>query len=77
MAETKNDSALRINTTSRPKKAATAPPTEAPINRFTDHVAEESVFAISTSSLAAILGTTALRAGSKNAAITVSASSKG
>ena len=60
-----------------PKKAATTPPTEAPINRFTDHVAEESVFAMRTSPFVAIFGITALRAGSKNAAISVSASSKG
>ena len=77
MAEAKKDSALRMNTVSRPKKAATTPPTEAPINRFTDHVAEESVLAMSTSPRAAMFGITELRAGSKKAAMMVSASSSG
>src|ERR1700692_4950747 len=77
IAEAKKDKALSTKTASRPKKAATTPPTDAPINRLTDHVAEESVLATRTSSLAAMLGTTELRAGSKNAAIMVSASSNG
>ena len=77
MADVRNDSALRMNTASRPKNAATTPPTEAPMSRFTDHVADESVFATSTSLSAAILGMTELRAGSKNAVIVVSASSSG
>ena len=66
-----------MKTVSRPKNAATTPPTDAPISRFTDHVADDNVLATSTSSSAAILGITALRAGSKNAAIVVSASSNG
>src|ERR1700733_10504599 len=76
-ADIKNESALRRNTASRPKKAATTPPTEAPINRLTDQVADERVLAMSTSPLVAMLGITELRAGSKNAAIMVSASNNG
>src|SRR5712692_9483122 len=76
-AEAKNDSAFRTKTVSRPKKAATTPPTEAPTRRFNDHVAEESVLAMRTSPRSAILGITELRAGSKKAAMEVSASKKG
>ncbi len=76
-AEARNDSALSTNTASRPKKAATTPPTEAPIRRFTDHVAEDRVLAMSTSPFAAMFGITELRAGSKNAAMMVSAKSSG
>ena len=76
-ADARNESAFSTNTASRPNKAATTPPTDAPINRFTDHVAEDSVFARMTSSRAAIFGITALRAGSKNAAISVSSNSSG
>src|SRR5450631_3135528 len=69
--------AFGMNTVSRPKNAATTPPTDAPISRFTDHVAADRVFATRTSPSAAMLGITELRAGSKNAAIVVSANSKG
>ena len=68
---------MSTNTVSRPNSAATTPPTDAPTSRFTDHVADESVLATSTSSRAATLGITAVRAGSKNAAISVSSNSSG
>ena len=45
-ADVRNDSALSTNTASRPKNAATTPPTEAPIIRLTDHVADDSVLAM-------------------------------
>jgi hypothetical protein len=66
-----------MKTVSRPKNAATTPPTDAPISRFTDHVADDRVLATRTSFSAEILGITALRAGSKNAVIVVSAISNG
>jgi hypothetical protein len=44
---------------------------------LTDHVADDRVLATSTSSLAVMFGTTELRAGSKNAAISVSSNSSG
>ena len=76
-ADTRNDSPFRTNTASRPNHAATTPPIVAPSTRFIDHVVDERVFATITSSRAVMFGMTELRAGSKNAAIIVSASSSG
>ena len=76
-AETINDNALSTKTASRPSRAATRPPKVAPTIRFTDHVDEASVFARTTSSRSTMLGMMALRAGSKNAASKVSATSSG
>src|SRR3981189_2520419 len=76
-ADVRNESAFRMKTVSRPKRAATTPPTAAPTSRFTDHVAQDNVLGTSPSSSAAMLGITALRAGSKNADMVVSASSRG
>ena len=66
-----------MNTASRPRKTATTPPSDAPIARSNDHVMDESVLATITSSRRTRLGITELRAGSKNAAITVSITSSG
>ena len=66
-----------MKTASRPNSAATTPPSVAPMARLNDHVVEESVFAAISVSGVVMLGITALRAGSKNAAIMVSSSSSG
>src|SRR5271165_341558 len=76
-AETTNDSAFNTKTASLPSQAATTPPRTDPIAKSNDHVAEESVLATITSPSATMLGMTAVRAGSKNATITVSRNSSG
>jgi len=57
-AEAKNESAFRMNTASRPRRAATAPPRAAPIMRFSDQRVEDRVFAKTTSSFPRCLGIT-------------------
>ena len=76
-ADIANDNALITNTASRPSHAATTPPSIEPIARSNDHVADESVLATITSPSATTFGMTALRAGSKNATMTVSRNSSG
>ncbi len=72
-ADSRNESEFRMNTVSRPNKAATAPPRPDPSARLTDQVIEESavgdhkILAVERCSESA-----ALRAGSKNAHIIVS-----
>ena len=74
-AESTNESELMIKTVSRPKAAATNPPSAAPMAKLNDQVVEESAFATTTSLSAAMFGTTADRAGSNSAHITVSQNS--
>src|SRR5581483_5881567 len=73
-ADQKNDSALIVKATLRPKTAVTRPPIDAPAASIADHSALDSAFAGSSSSADVTFGIVAVRAGSKNAeAQTVSA----
>src|SRR5688572_11913875 len=74
IADAKNDAALMMKATLRPKMALTAPPSDAPIASIADQVALASALAGMSSSALVRFGIVAVRAGSKNAeADTVSA----
>src|SRR3954471_6850600 len=66
-ADTKNDSELTMNATSRPKTAVTTPPTDAPMASIADHVALDNALAGSSSWADVMFGMVAVRAGSKKA----------
>jgi len=76
-AEPRKEKAFSRKTVSRPYRTATTPPREAPAARQKDHVMDARALAASTSDARTMLGITALWAGSKNAAPTVSNSSSG
>src|ERR1700692_4835251 len=73
-ADAKKDAALTTNAISRPAKAVTRPPIEAPIASMADHMALDTALAGINSSAEVMCGIVAVRADSKNAdAETVSA----
>src|SRR5208283_5536283 len=74
-AENTKDNVFSTNTTSRPKYAASTPPTAKPITKLKDQVVELSALAAATSSGWTMFGITALRPGSKKAHSTVSRNS--
>src|SRR5262249_32781603 len=76
-ADTRNESPFKTKTASRPSHAATTPPIVAPSTRCIDHVVDEGLLARLTSARGVMLGIRDLRAGSKTAAMIVSASSSG
>src|ERR1019366_6542649 len=75
VADSTKESELMTNTVSRPKIAATNPPSADPIAKLKDHVVEDNPLATTTSGPAVIFGTTAERAGSNSAHISVSQNS--
>ena len=77
-AEVRNESAFRMKTVSRPKNAATTPPIAALQSEGSPTTSLKiACWRPALPAPAAMLGITELRAGSKNAAIVVSASSNG
>src|SRR5215470_4020370 len=76
-ADTKNDSEFNMKDVLRPSRASATPPIVAPSTKFTDHVVDERVFATIRSSSLVMFGITAVLAGSKNAHMMLSNSSKG